>query len=161
MEQLGDKIMDGFGLQCFTKTRCLPSLILLPEATCLIFALQKPINKGRRESISDGDTPSPFGKTADLPSTPGGTHPTRVPRQVQHALVPVGPILPPHGSTPRRPRCTTKPHTQPAPYWDVGFLRSSGLGMPVLSSLSGRSLTHLSASFCSKYTNGQRGHILT
>lgn len=43
MEQLGDKTVDGFGLQRFAKTRCSPSLILLPQATCLVFALQKPI----------------------------------------------------------------------------------------------------------------------
>ena len=86
MEQLGDKIMDGFGLQCFAKTHCLPSLILLPEATCLIFALQKPINKGRGESIPDGDTPPPLwegGRPAEHPrrhapdqsATPGPARP--------------------------------------------------------------------------------------
>lgn len=58
--------MDGFGLWCFAKTLCLLSLILLPEATRLISALQKPINKGRGESIPDGDTPPPFGRAADL-----------------------------------------------------------------------------------------------
>lgn len=51
MKQLGDKIMSGFGLQCFAKTQCLLFLILLPEATFVIFTLQKAVNKGHDESI--------------------------------------------------------------------------------------------------------------
>lgn len=43
--------MSAFGLQSFAKTQCLLFLIFLPEATFVIFALQKAVNKGHGESI--------------------------------------------------------------------------------------------------------------
>lgn len=103
MEQLGDKVMDGFGLRCSAKTCCLLSTDPPARSNMFDFCSVKVHYKGCGESTPDGDAPPPFGRTmADLPSTPGGTHLTRAPCQVLHAPVPVRLILPPHGSTPHR-----------------------------------------------------------
>lgn len=88
MEQLGDKIKDGFGLQCFAKTHFLLSPMLLPEATCLIFALWKLMNK----SPNNVDAPPLLGRAADPPSTPVACTPA------ERTPVPVGPVPPPQGS---------------------------------------------------------------
>lgn len=104
MEQLRDKIMDGFGLRRFAKTRFFLSLMFLPETTCLIFALRKLMNKGP----NNVDATPPFGRAADPPSTLVACTPT------ERTPVPIGLVPPAQGSMSHCPHPTMKPGTPPA-----------------------------------------------